>query len=291
MLDGSTPYGIDVETSWIKAHDLQGFGKLGAIVVLGEYRSACMVRIRLARDYQCNTAGHPTYFDDRAWRPMPAAIAGPMQVRHVPSAGNSNVESIKVRITAVEELARAALTTVDLRGPSNVDFALTWIWDSQWAVSDAHPGEMGNAITMSLAFQTDDTLPSGLPEGLPYTVDVRDHFTYEPATLLAIGRWRERVNNVGVFVTARSDVNAPSVASLQAAIAAATSLLAMIAGDPLEELAVPVAALANYSPMTVHASAGTYTAPTGEGFKLTGLALEVGLHRGLYKRLAAGQKG
>lgn len=42
--------------------------------------------------------------------------------------------------------------------------------------------------------------------------------------------------------------------------------------------------------ITAHVPGDTATAPTGEAFKLTGLALEVGFEPGLYKRLPAAQK-
>lgn len=45
-------YGIDVETPWIKPQDLQGRARVRFMKMLGEFRSACSIRVRVARDYK-----------------------------------------------------------------------------------------------------------------------------------------------------------------------------------------------------------------------------------------------
>lgn len=88
-------YGLDVETGWIKLNDLQGFGRCRWLALLGEYRSAHRIRIRVARDYQQN------YVDDKYWTANPNVVGDPLQFRHGPS--DQRCQSIKVRLTARHE--------------------------------------------------------------------------------------------------------------------------------------------------------------------------------------------
>lgn len=89
-------YGIDLETAWIKLNDLQGYGAVDFFDLLGEYRSACTVRVRLARDYV------DTYFQDKTHTPSLTAGA-PLQLRHRPSI--RQVKALKVRITITQTAA------------------------------------------------------------------------------------------------------------------------------------------------------------------------------------------
>lgn len=93
----ATGYGMDIETAWFKPSGLVGQFKTRWIMPLGEYRSACAVRIRVARNYQSDGAGGWSYFDDK-YRTPATVVGGPLQVRMGPSIPNE--ESIKVRITA-----------------------------------------------------------------------------------------------------------------------------------------------------------------------------------------------
>jgi hypothetical protein len=95
----SMAYGMDIETGWIKLSDLQGFGRVRRIMVLGEYRGAHKLRIRVARDYST------TYFDDDLWTPSPTTVGGPLQVKHGPSI--QQCQAIKVRITVVGSTSTA----------------------------------------------------------------------------------------------------------------------------------------------------------------------------------------
>lgn len=92
----SLSYGLDIETAWIKLNDLQGAGRVRAIQILGEYRSIHNLRIRIAYNYDT------TWVDDKYWVPSPTTVGGPLQVRHGPS--RQNVESIKIRLTAVNNI-------------------------------------------------------------------------------------------------------------------------------------------------------------------------------------------
>lgn len=107
-------YGMDVETGWIKLADLQGFGRVRELMVLGEYLSTHHLRVRLARDYLVSS-GAPVYFDDRYWTPSPTTVGGPLQVTHGPS--EQQVQAIKVRLTA--------MGTDDVSQPSGEALKLT----------------------------------------------------------------------------------------------------------------------------------------------------------------------
>jgi hypothetical protein len=98
-LGSGVTYGLDVETGWIKLNDLQGRGYVRNLQVLGEYRGAHQLRIRIARDYQLDNSGNPLYFDDYTWNPSSTVVGGPEQVRHGPS--QKRFQALKVRLTAV----------------------------------------------------------------------------------------------------------------------------------------------------------------------------------------------
>lgn len=90
-------YSLDVETAWIK-DGLQDFQRIYNIYILGEYRSAHRVWVRLARDYQSGGIEPVTvFFDDRVWTPNPQVVGGPLQVRVPPSV--QKCQSMKIRIT------------------------------------------------------------------------------------------------------------------------------------------------------------------------------------------------
>lgn len=86
-------YGLDIETAWIKLADLQGYQRIRWLMILGEYRSAHALRVRVARDYLADGE----WFDDRYWAPSPTTVGGPEHVRHGPSIQKCG--AIKVRLT------------------------------------------------------------------------------------------------------------------------------------------------------------------------------------------------
>jgi len=102
-------YGLDIETSWIDLTELQGEARVWKILILGEYRGAHQLRIRIARDYE-ETGGAPfyvpTYYDDVTWSPNSLIVGGPEQVRHGPS--RQECQAIKVRLTALSISGAAA---------------------------------------------------------------------------------------------------------------------------------------------------------------------------------------
>ncbi len=95
---GGASYGMDVETSWIKINDLQGAGAVRQIMALGEFVSACAVRIRIAYDYKYDGSGNALYVDDRYWTATPAVVGGPLEFRIGPS--RPRCTAIKIRLTA-----------------------------------------------------------------------------------------------------------------------------------------------------------------------------------------------
>jgi hypothetical protein len=88
----SLTHGIDIETGWIKPADLQGSVRIRKLLVLGEYRSAHDLRIRIAYNYEAS------YTDDRTWTVSPTTVGGPEQVKVGPS--RQQCQAFKVRITA-----------------------------------------------------------------------------------------------------------------------------------------------------------------------------------------------
>lgn len=258
-------YGLDVESSWIKLQDLQGAARVRWLEVLGEFRSSCLIRIRVARDYQYDGAGNALFFDDVAWSPSPTVVGSALQMRHALTQGQS--EAIKVRITAVTagSAATMAAPTVQTSGAD---------WAATWRAAASRPGDSGNVITMSLAFE----------DGSPFSIDVREHFAWSHA----LQRWREDLFNVGVRVLCRTG-SSPTVAQLEAAIIAGATLVTLLVPDATPSKIVGASGMVNLTSIGAF-NGGVYGVPTGEACKLTGLGLEVGLSPGLYRRLPAAQK-
>jgi hypothetical protein len=106
-------YGLDVETAWIPL-GAPGWGRVWKAVILGEYRSTCRLRVRLARNYKDD------YFQDKYW---PSDIdvdpddtfdvGDPLLIKHGPSI--QEVEALKIRLTAIrvtaDELDVITITT------------------------------------------------------------------------------------------------------------------------------------------------------------------------------------
>lgn len=109
-------YGLDVESAWIPTDQLmQGFGAIYNIMVLGEYRGACRLRVRIAYDYNESDAAGPTWVDDRVITQSPAVVGGPLQLLH--GVRHKKAQAFKVRLTAVG--------TADLNPPSTEALRLT----------------------------------------------------------------------------------------------------------------------------------------------------------------------
>lgn len=259
-------YGLDAALTWIKPADLMGAVAVRSIQPLGEYRSAFLLRMRIAYNYD------ETVIDDVIWNPSPTTVGGPLQMIHGPK--RRQCEAIKVRLTAVAAGAQASLATAS--GLSHVVATSGSNWAATFAAKTGNYtviGELGNGVTMSISFES----------GTGNTIDVRDHFAYDQAT----GLWSPDLNNVGVRVVCAAA--SLTVAALEAAIAAATNLVQVSAADGTPSKTIDGAAMAG---LTVAGAftGGTFTSPTGEALKLSGLALEVGIVRPTYRRLSRAQK-
>ena len=92
-------YGLDVETSWIKLNELQGYGRVRWIDVLGEFRSACGLRVRVAYNYAQDGSGNWLYTDDNNWTTTPTVVGGPLQLSFGLTQQQS--QAIKIRLTAI----------------------------------------------------------------------------------------------------------------------------------------------------------------------------------------------
>lgn len=99
-------YGMDVETAWIKLNELQGAGSVRWLSILGEYRGAHHLRVRIARDYLQDGSGAWNWYQDEIWAPSPTVIGGPEQVRIGPSV--PRCQAIKIRITAIRRVLEGA---------------------------------------------------------------------------------------------------------------------------------------------------------------------------------------
>lgn len=92
-----TNYALDVELAWLVPAGAMGRFLLRQIHLLGEFRSACDMRIRVAKDYKETDAAGPTWFDDRYRSVSPTDVGGPLQFRHGPK--ETKMEAVKIRLT------------------------------------------------------------------------------------------------------------------------------------------------------------------------------------------------
>lgn len=93
-------YGFDVESAWIKINELQGRGIVRAIDLLGEYRAAHSVRVRIARNYEGDGSGGWDYFDDKIVGIPTTTVGGQEQLKIAPSIKRP-IQAIKIRLTAM----------------------------------------------------------------------------------------------------------------------------------------------------------------------------------------------
>lgn len=249
-----TSYGLDVETAWIKPNDLQGAVAIRKLQVLGEFRSSCHVRTRIAYDYK------DEWVDDDYWLAIPSVAGLPLQHETRPS--REKVEAIKVRITAAGSATQATLVT-----SADVPLLPSGNWS---ATLEAEPlGSQGNGISLSIGVTVDATATD--------FIDVRDNQYWDAGT----GEWSALANNVGIRVI--SSTGTVLITSVEAAINADSDLLNSSVSVGSNTLNVSGFAGATIT-LAATASAGAFASPTGESFKLTGLGLEVGIVPRLHKR-------
>lgn len=260
-------YGIDVETANIKLADLQGAAAVRAFQILGEYRSSFLLWVRVAYNYG-RSGSTPVYVDSKVWTPSPTTVGGPLQLRH--GTKRRRCESIKIRLTAVTDAAKALLLCESAGGMNVATDSTRW----SAVIQAVAPGELGNLVTLSISFV--DAGSAGI------SFDVRDHFVYDSAT----ATWSPAVNTIGVVVYMTSILR-PTVLQLENAITAGTALATVAIPDtPTKIVAASIIGATRSNALT----GGAFGAPAGEGLKLTGLALEVGYERGMFNRLPAAQR-
>lgn len=267
----ATNYGMDVESAWIKLNDLQGAASVRWLSVLGELRSLdAYLRIRVARDYQYSS-GAPAYFDDVVWPPSPATVGTALQVRH--ELSQQKLEAVKVRITVVQPGVQATF------GGAGFSPVVLVVGGGQWqpTIAAVPLGELGNKVGMSLSVVA-------AAASAAFSIDVRDHLKWNAA----VSRWVEAKNTVGVLVQCRVG-SSPTVAQLEAAIAAGSKLVTISVASSPPSAVIDATAMAG-STCVATCSGGTFLPPVGEGVKLTGLAFNVGVKPTLYRRLPAAQK-
>lgn len=102
-------YGLDIETAWIPMGQVQGFGRVWKVMLLGEYRGAHGLLVRLARNY----AADGTYFQTKLWTPSPTTVGGPLQIEQGPSIQEN--QALKIRFTAKNPTNTGAPTTEALK--------------------------------------------------------------------------------------------------------------------------------------------------------------------------------
>jgi hypothetical protein len=86
-------YGLDIETAWIPLTQIQGFGRVWRLLLLGEIRGDFQLRVRLARNFATS------YFQDKTWAANTDTAGEPLQMEHRPSV--QEMEALRVRLTVL----------------------------------------------------------------------------------------------------------------------------------------------------------------------------------------------
>jgi hypothetical protein len=246
----SMTYGLDTELAWIKPADLQGFSRIRHMMLLGEYRSAHYVRVRISYNYS------DTVVDDRAWTVSPTTVGGPLQVKIFPT--RQQCQAIKLRLTAV-----AASTIATASGLS----AVVALSVGNWTAT------LTSVVPRSFAIWFLD--------GATASVEVRDNELYNGTT------WVATSGCCGVLVTGRNTTAPVTIATVEAAINASSALVSVTSAHGTPSSTINFTTMAGTG---TTAAAFAAASPTGEALKLTGLALEVGFKRGTHRRLPAAQR-
>lgn len=95
-----TAYGLDVETANLHPGGLMDYVRCRRIQILGAYKSAHRLRVRMAFDYDEDADGTPTWRVDKTITVSPATVGRLQEWVSIPG-GWQKCEAIKVRITAL----------------------------------------------------------------------------------------------------------------------------------------------------------------------------------------------
>jgi hypothetical protein len=155
---------------------------------------------------------------------------------------------------------------------------------SRWAAQlTAVPlGTLGNQISFSIGFIESTTA----------SIEVVDHRYFDAAT----DTWSELRDCVGIRVAGNDSTATVTIASVEAAIAAGSTLCLVTTPHVTPTATIDFTAMAGDTISAMNDAGvggfhdGAFSASTGESVKLTGLGLEIGVKRGLWKRLAAAQR-
>lgn len=85
-------YGLDVEML-VKFSGLQGFARCRKIQILGEFRSACSIRARVAYNYAASAA------QDKSWTPSGYSSGDPLKEQFGPSTQQATAYRVRITIT------------------------------------------------------------------------------------------------------------------------------------------------------------------------------------------------
>lgn len=97
---------IDVETAHIRLGDMQAMQRMRWMMLLGEIRSACSVRIRVAYDYA------PAWVDDKTME-ISGTVGDPVQIRH--GFSRQKCQALKVRVTVMAPGGASTLLSEGLK--------------------------------------------------------------------------------------------------------------------------------------------------------------------------------
>lgn len=90
---GGVTYKMDVETGWIRLNQLMGFARARRWAILGRYKSAHDLRVRVGHDYDENN-----YVQDVTWTVSPTTVDGPERMRR--RFTRQKCSAIRLRITS-----------------------------------------------------------------------------------------------------------------------------------------------------------------------------------------------
>lgn len=243
-------YGLDVELGWFKTNGLQGFGRVRRIGLLGEFRTACIVRTRIAYDYAYDGSGNPVWVDDFPWTATPTTVGSGLQMRHGVQRGRC--EAIKVRFT-LYEMPQSASQDI---GVSAFGLAA----GIGTAITCKASGTAGDGILVTIVDDSAGAVTIS-ETGTPTTGGTLTiHIKHGTSTSAAV----EAALAASTLVTVTHADTTPGRS--YAADNTYTSL-ALVGGTDLYD-----------------------NGPSGEAVKLTGMSLEYAPKPGINKRLSASQK-
>lgn len=93
----------EVETTWLKPDGRQqGRYIVDYVQLLGEYRSAFKMRVRLAKDYEQTAPSSPNWHTDKTWTPFPTTNGSGMELRAAPAKKRCAAIKVRLSITAID---------------------------------------------------------------------------------------------------------------------------------------------------------------------------------------------